>query len=134
MVTKPDVRRRQLLKRRAAVMEEATRLMLVLRATLRRRYVRCGKPGCHCREGQGHGPFIYLSTSHGAGHTQQITVEPEAYGIAGLYVRNYHRLWRVLERISALNWQLLQERLLPDRSEPPPEPVKKPRRRVERGS
>lgn len=124
-----DRRRQQLLNRRAITMEEASRLMLVLRATLRRRYVRCGKPGCHCRKGQGHGPFIYLSTSYGAGRTRQTTVGPEAYDTAQLYVRNYHRLWRLLEKISALNWQLLQERLLPERSEPPPEPVKERRGR-----
>jgi hypothetical protein len=130
---KADKRRQQLLSRRATAMEEASRLLLVLRATLRRRHVRCGKPGCHCREGKGHGPFVYLSASHGAGRTRQSTVAPEAYDIAELYVRNYHRLWRVLERISAINWDLLQERLLPDRPEPP-KPVKQSRQRVGRGS
>jgi hypothetical protein len=93
--------------------------MLVLRATLRRRYVRCGKPGCHCQEGRGHGPFIYLSTSFGVGQTRQITVAAEAHETARLYVQNYHRLWRLLERISAINWQLLQERLLPEQAQQP---------------
>jgi len=23
------------------------------------RYVRCGKPGCHCCSGPGHGPYVY---------------------------------------------------------------------------
>ena len=23
-------------------------------------YVRCGKPGCHCRQGHSHGPYWYL--------------------------------------------------------------------------
>jgi hypothetical protein len=128
-----DKRRQELMGRRASAVEEARQLLLVLRATLRRRYVRCGKSGCHCRRGKGHGPFIYLSVSHGAGRTRQTTVEAEAYHIAELYVRNYHRLWRVLERISALNWKLLQERLLPRRSVPP-EAVKQPRKRIGRGS
>jgi len=109
-----EARRRALLRRRDAAVQQATQLALVLRATLRRRYVRCGKSGCHCRAGRGHGPFIYLSTSHGSGRTRQITVEPRAYGTARLYVQNYQRLWRVLETISAINWALLQERLVPD--------------------
>ena len=127
-----DRRRRQLLSRRATAVKEASRLMLVLRATLRRRYVRCGKAGCHCREGKGHGPFVYLSASHGAGRTRQSTVAPEACEVAALYVRNYHQLWRLLERISALNWQLLQERLLTDRSER--SRMKRSRKRLARDS
>lgn len=114
MMRRPERRREQLLRRRDAAVQEATKLLVVLRATLRRRYVRCGKSGCHCREGQGHGPFIYLSTSRGVGQTRQITVEPQAYDLARLYVHNYQRLWRLMEKISAINWQLLQERLLPE--------------------
>ena len=112
-------RRQQLLRRRTEAVRQARQLTLVLRATLRRRYVRCGKPGCHCREGRGHGPFTYLSTSLGVGQTRQITVDPKAYETARLYVQNYQRLWRLLEKISALNWQLLQERLLPERPQEP---------------
>ena len=114
-------RRQELLRRRAQAVRQARQLMLVLRATLRRRYVRCGKPGCHCHEGRGHGPFIYLSTSFGVGQTRQITVAPEARETARLYVQNYHHLWRLLERISAINWQLLQERLLPEQAQQPSE-------------
>ena len=109
-----DERRRQLLARREAAVQQSGELAVVLRATLRRRYVRCGKQGCHCRKGRGHGPFIYLSASHGVGQTRQITVEPGAYETARLYVKNYQQLWRLMEKISAINWQLLQERLLPE--------------------
>jgi hypothetical protein len=46
-------------------------------------------------------------------------VDPEAYETARLYVKNYQQLWRLLEKISAINWQLLQERLLPEHSGEP---------------
>jgi hypothetical protein len=51
------------------------------------------------------------------GQTRQITVQREAYETARLYVQNYQKLWRLLEKISAINWRLLQERLLPKHRE-----------------
>ncbi len=129
-----EARRRRLLRRRDTAVQQAAPWALVLRATLRRRYVRCGKGGCHCRKGRGHGPFIYLSASHGVGRTRQITVAPEAYETARLYVQNYHRLWRLLEQISAINWQLLQERLLPEHLEDPAARRTRRARRANRGS
>ena len=104
---------KRLLDRRLDASLQAPDLAEVLRGTLRRRYVRCGKPGCHCREGRGHGPFLYLSVTLGVGRTQQITIAPEDYATARQYVRNYNRLWQVLERISAINREMLRQRLLP---------------------
>lgn len=97
----------------------------VMRGTLRRRYVRCGKAGCHCQKGRGHGPIIYLSVTLKGGKTQQITIAKEDYDTALRYVQNYQRLWRLLEKISTINRQLLSERLIaPDRKS-----AKRPRRR-----
>jgi len=31
------------------------------------RYVRCGRKGCRCQEGQGHGPYAYIAHKEGAG-------------------------------------------------------------------
>jgi hypothetical protein len=43
----------------------------VLRGSLIERYLRCGKPGCKCAQGEGHGPKFYLSVSF-AGHRPQM--------------------------------------------------------------
>ena len=40
--------------RRTQAIAQMPDLSEVIRGTLRRRYVRCGKPGCHCARGQGH--------------------------------------------------------------------------------
>ena len=50
-------RRRQVLKR------QLPPLKAILRGPLIERYKRCGKPGCKCAEGPGHGPKYYLSVS-----------------------------------------------------------------------
>jgi hypothetical protein len=103
----------RLLERRAGAVAKAPDLAEILRGTLGRRYVRCGKAGCWCALARGHGPVLYLTVSLGVGRTHQITVAREAYAVAQRYVRNYDRLWRVLETISTINRTLLQERLLP---------------------
>jgi len=117
-----------LLKRRARIAAEAPDLVEVLRGTLRSRYVRCGKPRCHCRKGRGHGPFFYLSVAIGVGHTVQITISSEEYRVARGYVRNYRRLQQILERVSGINRRLLRERLITP-GEPAPSKGRAPRRR-----
>ncbi len=107
----PGIRR--LLERRRRIAEQFPDLEKLLRGTLRQRYVRCGKPGCHCREGQGHGPVRYLSVSLGVGRTQQITIAREDFETARQCVKNYERLWKLLERISAINRELLKRRGMP---------------------
>jgi len=77
--------------------------------TVGQRYVRCGKQGCHCRDGEGHGPVLYLSVSLGTGQTKQVTLTPETYEVAQHYARNYSRLREVLEEISAIHREIFQE-------------------------
>jgi hypothetical protein len=92
--------------------------------------VRCGKPGCHCERGQGHGPFVYLSVTLGVGRTTQITVAAEDQAAARRLVRNYARLQQAVEAISSVNRQLLQRRTLPP---PPAEATYSKRRSAKRG-
>jgi hypothetical protein len=106
------IRARRLLRERQRAAEQAPPLAEVVRGTLRERYVRCGKAGCHCRKGRGHGPVRYLSVSLGAGESRQITVSAEDFELAQRYVDNYERLWKLLEQISTINRELLQQRLL----------------------
>jgi hypothetical protein len=101
-----------LLKRRAALAAAAPDLREVLRGTLRSRFVRCGKSGCHCRKGRGHGPFFYLSVAMGVGRTIQIVIPSQEYPMARGFARNYRRLRQILERVSAINRQLLRQRTL----------------------
>ena len=108
---------RKLLGRRQRVVDTAPPLTEVLRGTLLERYVRCGKAGCHCQEGPGHGPILYLSVTLGVGRTQQITIAPEDQKMARLLVHNYQRIWAILEEVSTINRELLQRRLLPRAAE-----------------
>jgi hypothetical protein len=110
-------KRETLLQRRDRILADLPDLTEILRGSLRRRFVRCGKAGCHCQRGRGHGPVVYLSTSQEDGQTRQITITADAYALAKRYVENYQRARRVLDRVCSANRDLLQQRLLP------PEPV-----------
>lgn len=104
---------RRLLKQSAKKAADlAPPLDQVLRGTLRKRYLRCGKPGCHCRKGRGHGPFFCLNVTLGVGLTRQITIDPTDWTLARRYAKNYRRLQEILETISALNRKLFEGRML----------------------
>src|ERR1700745_3622742 len=47
-------------RRRQALLRQLPPLKAILRGSLIERYKRCGKPGCKCADGPGHGPK-YLS-------------------------------------------------------------------------
>src|SRR5664280_3076079 len=50
-------------RRRQALLRQLPPLKEILRGSLIERYKRCGKPGCKCADGAGHGPKYYLSVS-----------------------------------------------------------------------
>jgi hypothetical protein len=109
---KPQTNKGRLLKQRSKAAGKAPPLDEVLRGTLRRRYLRCGKAGCHCRKGRGHGPFFYLNVTLGVGRTRQITIAPGDWARALRYAQNYHRIQEVLEAVSTLNRKLFEDRRL----------------------
>lgn len=124
-------KREALLRRRDRVLADLPDLTEILRGSLRRRFVRCGKARCHCQHGRGHGPIVYLSTSQADGQTRQITITADAYELAKQYVENYERVRSVLDQVCSVNRDLLQQRLLPP--EPASSPTVKPRRRNKSG-
>ena len=76
MLNKPAVALR---KRRTALLHQLPPLKAILRGSLIERYKRCGKPGCKCADGPGHGPKYYLSVSYPGLRPQMDYVPQEAY-------------------------------------------------------
>lgn len=82
----------------------------LLRGSLIERYKRCGKPGCKCATGRGHGPKYYLSLSRSGEHPQMDYV-PQAYLTqVRESLANYQRTREILEEICAINRELLRRR------------------------
>ena len=97
-------------KRRKALLRQLPPLNAILRGSLIERYKRCGKPGCKCAEGPGHGPKYYLSVSRQGSRPQMDYVPQEVHAQAAEFVANYHRAREILEAISEINRELLRRR------------------------
>jgi hypothetical protein len=97
-------------KRRTALLRQFPSLQATLRGSLIERYKRCGKPGCKCVDGPGHGPKYYLSVSYPGLRPQMDYVPQEFYAQTVEYLANYRRSREILESICEINRELLRRR------------------------
>src|ERR1051325_1204090 len=97
-------------KRRNALLRQLPPLRAILRGSLIERYKRCGKPGCKCADGPGHGPKYYLSVSFPGLRPQMDYVPQESYAQTAEFLANYHRAREILESICEINRELLRRR------------------------
>ncbi len=73
-----------------------------LRARLQVRQRVCGKPNCHCVEGEKHSSLYLIRSREGV--AQQLFVPREQEEEVRLWVANYQQVLRMLERISDAAW------------------------------
>jgi len=80
----------------------------VLRGSLMKRYLTCGKPDCKCARGQRHGPVWYLSVTLDQSHRTGTTVPADQIEQVRRWIENYHQVKQRLEKISDINRELLR--------------------------
>jgi hypothetical protein len=97
-------------KRRQALRRKLPSLMAILRGSLIERYKRCGKPGCKCAKGRGHGPKYYLSVSYPRLRPRMDYVPQEFHAQTKRFLANYQRAREILEEICEINRELLRHR------------------------
>ena len=102
----------ELTQMRQALLEQLPPLLQVIRGSLIERYKRCGKAGCRCAHGQGHGPKYYLSVSRSGGRPRMDYVPLGQHERVSRYVANYRRVEEILESISSINRELLHRKAL----------------------
>ncbi len=84
----------------------------VLRGSLIERYKRCGKPGCKCAKGKGHGPKFYLSVSFPGRQPEMIYVPLAHKHQIEKYLENFQTIKQLLESICEINRELLKRKEL----------------------
>ena len=97
-------------RRRRQLLRQLPPLDRLLRGSLIERYKPCGKPGCKCAHGPGHGPKYYLSVSFPGLPPQMDYVPQGCYQQATRFLANYHRTRQILEAICEINRELLRRR------------------------
>ena len=97
-------RRRKALLRRVPDLEE------ILKGSLIERYKPCGKPGCKCAKGLGHGPKYYLSISRTGLRPQMDYVPQDYHDQVQEYLANYRLVREIISEISRINQELLRRR------------------------
>ena len=97
-------------RRRKTLLRQLPPLGAVLRGSLIERYKRCGKPGCKCAQGPGHGPKYYLSVSRAGARPEMDYVPQAMHAQVAQYLANHRQAREVLEEICAINRELLRRR------------------------
>jgi hypothetical protein len=97
-------------RRRRRLLRDLPALDHILRGSLIERFKRCGRPGCHCTEGRGHGPKVYLSVSV-SGERPQMDYVPNARCVeVRELLDNFNKAREILNEICAINTELLRRR------------------------
>jgi hypothetical protein len=106
------------LKKRRATARRLPNAEHVLRGSLVKRFLPCGKPNCICKKQGGHGPYYYLVITTGVGQTRSILIPAEQRAQVAQWLRNYRSFRKGLETISGINVALILQRKRTPRSTP----------------
>jgi hypothetical protein len=96
-----------LLRRQHTLVSSLLERRAQLRGSLITRWARCGKEGCACRRGPGHGPYYVLSTRSG-GSGAFTYLGREQVPSARRLVSDYRQFQSGLRRLRTLNDELLR--------------------------
>jgi len=89
-----------------------------LRGSILERAVRCGRPNCRCASGERHAATV-LTVSFPGGRTEQISLPAAVLPTVRGWVANYQRWWAIIEKVSAINRDLLRVQRHEGKEHPP---------------
>jgi hypothetical protein len=100
------------LRRRRTTLEKqlSTADHTLIRGSLVESYKRCGKGGCKCMQGKGHGPKYYLTQCLGKGKLDTIYVPLQQVDKVRAYKDNYQKLQAALKELGDINRELLRRK------------------------
>jgi hypothetical protein len=82
----------------------------ILRGSIIETYKKCGKPGCKCETGIGHGPKHSMTINFPKRKPEHDYIPLEYVTQVKQYVSNYHQFKEVIEQICAINREILKRR------------------------
>ncbi len=81
-----------------------------LRGSLIVSYKKCGKPGCKCELGKGHGPKYSMTINFPKRRPEHDYILLEQITLVKEYVDNYHKFKDIVEQICAINRIIIKRR------------------------
>jgi hypothetical protein len=82
----------------------------ILRGSIIESYKKCGKPGCKCATGTGHGPKYSMTVNFPKRKPENDYIPLGYIAQVKEYVSGYHRLKEIIEQICMINRELLKRR------------------------
>lgn len=82
----------------------------VIRGTVIERFAKCGKPGCKCATGTGHGPKYILTVNFPKKKPKQVYITKDYVNQVKDYVSNFQSIKDILEQLSEINRELLKRK------------------------
>jgi len=79
-----------------------------IRATPTLRRQTCGKPNCKCQKGEKHTCLVLTRSRRG--HLEQLYIPKSKEAMVREWVRNYHTVKELVERISSSYWERLKKK------------------------
>ena len=81
----------------------------LIHASFLERFLKCGRLNCHCRQGQKHGPFFYLSRCLAKRQMRTLLLKGQSQILqARRSVEVYQKVLQTLDQLSEINWELLR--------------------------
>jgi len=82
----------------------------VLRGSIIETYKKCGKPGCKCEQGKGHGPKYSMTINFPKQRPENDYIRLEQITQVKEYVDNYRQLKDLIEQICVINRIIVKRR------------------------
>lgn len=99
---------RVLRRQRAKLLEELPGLVLLIGGSFFERFSTCSRPACGCHAGKRHGPRGYLSVTRDGVQRQHYVPKGQVEAVRE-GIRQHRRLLTIVQRITAINLQLMRE-------------------------
>ena len=82
----------------------------ILRGSLIESYKKCGKPGCKCATGTGHGPKHSMTVNFPKRKPENDYIPLEYVVQVKEYIANYQRFKEIIEQICMINREIIKRR------------------------
>ena len=80
----------------------------LVHGTLIQRQRVCGKPTCHCRQGEGHPSLVLVVTEEGQG--RQLYVPRAWEPTVRQWIQQYTQARQLMDELSRLHWEKIRQR------------------------